>query len=317
MPGTVVIVDVGQGDCTIAVDAETREALLVDCNEGHHNAAVQALEELKFSELRAAVVTHSHMDHVGGVLDVLEQLDDRFTGALYLNHDTLVAMPRFTDESDDNKTKVRAMLGRVYEYAGRVSRAQSDIGPQSLGTMRWAMLAPSYGQLVTAVAKGRPNLGSGIVLIESEGQQVVVGGDAQLETWQALEDPPNRPVVRWPHHGGHVSTSPDAHRLLLDLLDPTAVLVSVGAGNPYGHPADDFFLAVADHGSRLLCTQATSKCTAGAAGRACAGSIRIDLLSGGEPQVTPSQLNHDTFIRSLGTAQCLVSEHANGAAEAS
>ena len=31
-----VIVDVGQGDCTVAVDRDTKEALLIDCNEDHH-----------------------------------------------------------------------------------------------------------------------------------------------------------------------------------------------------------------------------------------------------------------------------------------
>ena len=310
MPATVMIVDVGQGDCTVAVDSETKNALLVDCNAGHHEAAVAALEELDFSELSAAVVTHSHLDHFGGVLDVLEQLEERFTGMLYYNHDTLATMPRHTDGSDDNKPKVRALLRRFLElFEERVSRAHSDIPPQTLGTMTWTLLAPSYTQLIRAVASGNPNLASGIVLIESEGRSVVVGGDAQLEVWKAVQaELPSQSIVRWPHHGGKISESSGGHRSLLRLLNPTAVLVSVGANNQYDHPSDDFFTAMAGHSSRLLCTQVTGKCTVDRPSGQCAGSIRIHLASGSEAQPTPSRPDHDAFVRMLGAARCLSSE---------
>ena len=306
MPATVMIVDVGQGDCTVAVDSDTKKALLVDCNAGHHAAAVTALEELDFSELSAAVVTHSHLDHFGGVLEVLELLKERFTGVLYYNHDSLVAMPRHTDESDDNKPKVRALLRRALELGERVSRAQSDIPSQTLGTMTWTVLAPSYHQLLRAVVRGSPNLASGIVLIESEGRNVLVGGDAQLEVWNSIQaEVPSQSIVRWPHHGGRISQSDGGHRSLLRLLNPTVVLVSVGANNQYDHPNDDFFAAVADHSSRLLCTQVTGKCAVGGPGGRCAGSIRIHLASGSESQPTPSRPDHDAFVRMLGAARCL------------
>ena len=305
MPGTVVIVDVGQGDCTIAVDHDTKQALLIDCNEHYHLEALAALEEMGYSELKAVVVTHSHIDHFGGVLDVLKHLPERFTGALHFNHDTLLAMPRSTDESEDNKSKVRALLRRMFDYSDQVVRAQPDIGPQTLGSMSWRLLAPSQPQLIRAVASGNANLASGIVLIESEGKTVVVGGDAPLKIWkQVREDLPTRSIVRWPHHGGYISTSDTGQATLLELLDPEAVLVSVGANNDHGHPSDEFFAAVSEHGSRLLCTQATTKCT-GTTGSRCAGSIQIDLTSASGPKLIPARPEHDTFVQSLKAARCL------------
>ena len=305
MPGTVVVVDVGQGDCTIAVDHDTKQALLIDCNEHHHRQALAALEEMDYSELKAVVVTHSHIDHFGGVLDVLKHLPERFTGALHFNHDTLLAMQRSTDESEDNKFKVRALLRRMFDYSNQVVRAQSDIGPQTLGSMTWRLLAPSYPQLIRAVAAANANLASGIVVIESEGKTVVVGGDAPLKIWQQVrEDLPTRSIVRWPHHGGYISSSNTGHATLLELLDPEAVLVSVGANNIHKLPSDEFFAAVAARGSRLICTQATTKCT-GATGLRCAGSIQIDLTSAGGPTPIPARSDHDTFVQSLKAARCL------------
>ena len=302
MTATLMIVDVDQGDCTIAVDSETKRALLVDCNRGHHQQAIAALQSLGFTELCAAVVTHSHSDHFGGVLDVLEELHERFTGVLFLNHDTLLAMPGTTK----NKNILRAVLTRALELGDRVSRAHADLGTQTLGTTTWTLLAPSYPQLLRAVAAGQPNLASGIVLIESEGKSVIVGGDAQIDAWKDAESRlPTGSIVRWPHHGGEISRSRGAHQSLLQLLDPTAVLISVGARNRYSQPSNEFFEAIKDHGGQLLCTQATAKCTAGGAGKVCAGSIRVALTTGSSPQPQTSTPDHKTFVQGLGSAQCI------------
>ena len=302
MPATLMVVDVGQGDCTIAVDHGTKRALLVDCNQGHHEQAIAALESLEFTELCAAVVTHSHTDHFGGVLDVLDELKERFTGVLFLNHDSLLAMPG----TIKNKNIVRALLTRALELEHRISRAHDDIGPQTLGTTTWTLLAPSYPQLLRAVAAGQPNLASTIVLIESANKSVIIGGDAQIDSWEAVQSRlPKGSIVRWPHHGGRISRSQGAHQSLLQMLNPISVLVSVGADNAYSHPSDEFFQAVKHHGSQLLCTEATAQCTAGGAGKVCAGSIRIQLTSGSGPLPQPSRHAHPAFILGLGSARCI------------
>ena len=191
---------------------------------------------------------------------------------------------------------MRALLRRMYVYKDQIMRAQSDMEPQTLGSMTWRLLAPSYPQLIRAVALADSNLASGIVVIESEGKTVVVGGDAPLEVWEQVQaELPTRSIVRWPHHGGYISSSDTSHQSLLEMLDPEAVLVSVGANNSYGHPSDEFFEAVSEHGTRLLCTQATTKCT-GIAGWRCAGSIQIDLTSASGPKLLPARPGHGTFV---------------------
>ncbi|WP_419932314.1 ComEC/Rec2 family competence protein [Candidatus Poriferisodalis sp.] len=305
MSASVMVVDVGQGDCTVAVDTATGHALIVDCNIGCYEQAIIALGQLGFTEVRAAVVTHSHMDHFGGMIEVLTSLEERFTGVLYLNHDTMIANPGTVE----SRTGLKGLLKRALVYGDRVSRAHADIGRQQLGdTTSWTLLAPTYPQLLRAVAAGQPNAGSGIVLIESEGRSAIIGGDAQISAWrEAIRMMPSRSIVRWPHHGGKIGSvvSADAHGELFQLLDPAAVLVSVGANNNHGHPSPEFFRAAQSHNSQLLCTQVTAQCTGGTPGGVCAGSIRVDLAGSRPPHPTPSEPNHSAFVQQLPNAHCV------------
>lgn len=303
MPGTVVIVNVGQGDCTVAVDQETRAGLLVDCNRGHHGAAISELEKLGFSELSAAVVTHTHLDHFEGVIEVIEILKERFTGTLYYNHDHFISVHQSASGWTFNKPKLIGLLRRALSFEPRLQRAQPDIGPQTLGAMTWTLLAPTHPQLTRAIVEGNPNFASAIVLIEFGDRSVVIGGDAPLEVWRAVQDQlPEKSIVRWPHHGGKIAGS---HDDLFDLLNPSDVIVSVGATNTYGHPDDDFFAAASRSNCRLRCTQATRKCGPPSEEDMCAGSIRIDFGAGGRPGIQASRADHDAYVSGLASPRCL------------
>ncbi|MCQ3812240.1 MAG: MBL fold metallo-hydrolase [Acidimicrobiia bacterium] len=303
MPGTVVIVDVGQGDCTIVVDRDTKKGLLVDCSAGHYGTAISELEGLEFSELSAAIVTHSHLDHFEGVIETIEILKERFTGTLHYNHDSFISAHQHEDGWKYNKPKLIGLLRRAYSFQPRLQRAQPDIGTQELGTMTWTLLSPTHSQLTEAIIKGNPNLASAIMVIDIDGQSVVIGGDAPLKVWKAIQGQlPEHSIVRWPHHGGRIAGS---HDDLFALLNPSDVLISVGSTNTYGHPSEDFFVAASGHGSRLRCTQATKKCDSGSEGGMCAGSIRIVFDTDREPQFHTSRPNHNNFIKHLDTPRCL------------
>jgi len=303
MTVTIACVDVGQGDCTVAVDEETGEGLLIDCRSGSHERAVEELQHLGLKELRDALVSHSQLDHFGGVLDTLERLAERFTGILYFNQDSLKPAG---EEGKEAGRRLRALITRASELGDRVKRAEDTTPPATIGSLSWQLLAPNYHEVLNAVSKRDPNLASGIVLLTAGSHTAVIGGDAQLATWERIaERIPKGAVVRWPHHGGAIDAKADAHAKLRDLLRPATVIVSVGATNGNGHPTGAFFAALGGHPGRLLCTQATPACvTGGGAGGVCAGTIRIRIGNAGDPTITTTPTDHAAVIAAYGNGQC-------------
>jgi len=68
-------------------------------------------------------------------------------------------------------------------------------------------------------------------------------------------------VFKFPHHGSWYDGEPSLSRIL-ELVDPSVVVISVGSTNSYGHPSvETLNLLRSHHGNvRFLCTQATDKC---------------------------------------------------------
>src|SRR5689334_338722 len=80
----VWFLNVGQGDCTFAIDHRTRSAILIDCPSGSVKALV-GVAQRENAVLDTAIVTHWDLDHYGGIARAAAALSAR--QVLY-NHDT-------------------------------------------------------------------------------------------------------------------------------------------------------------------------------------------------------------------------------------
>ncbi|HEX4081632.1 MAG TPA: hypothetical protein VHX40_01620, partial [Acidimicrobiales bacterium] len=252
------------------------------------------------------IASHSQMDHFGGLLNILEMVGDRFAGELHFNQDSMLAMPVASDREKNLAGKrLRALLHRARQYGERLRHATPTSSPVVVGSLSVDILSPTPYEVVTAVATNDPNLASAVVVLRTEGRSIVLGADAQMSTWERIADQlPKGAIVRWPHHGGSIGPA-GSHARLIAILEPTDVLVSVGATNSYGHPSTEFFTAAQSMPAVLRCTQATSTCAAGG-GRLgpCAGAIRVEFSGRNGTLITTEVADHDERIEALGNAQC-------------
>jgi competence protein ComEC len=202
----VRVLDVGQGDA-ILLDPPEGEPVLVDA--GPDGAEVEReLRRLGIRELAAAVVTHDQSDHAGGMPDLL------------------AALPV-------------ARLGLCAESPLRGAAIASGTEPVSMceggelrsGELRLTALWPPP-ELASAWRED-PNRLSLVLLAEWRHFSILLTGDAEAEAVPL--DPGAVDVLKVAHHG-----SADAGLgPLLERTVPKLAVISVGAGNPYGHPTSE------------------------------------------------------------------------------
>jgi competence protein ComEC len=213
----VTFLDVGQGDAALLQVPGV--AVLVD--EGPPDARVaDRLARLGIGRLSLLVLTHPQRDHIGGAAAVLRRLS---VDAL-LDPVQPSESPYETEALEEARTRrVRFVPART----GEVLR---------LGELRIVVIWPDGPG-----APGEdPNQHAVVLLASYRSIDVLFTADAESDVTGRLPIPPVE-VLKVAHHGSADPGLPD----LLEGLRPLVAVISVGAGNDYGHPTDSTLAALA------------------------------------------------------------------------
>lgn len=212
---TVTAIDVGQGDAFLVESPQAR--ILIDA--GGDEAAARWLRHHGRRHLDLVIVTHPHLDHVGGVPEVLRRL----------RVDAVWYRPVPTD-----------LPAAAEVLAVAAARAVPVVGPEPgqqvrVGDLDLEVLHPPPGRPYRW-SRSEPNDTSIVVRITWGDRRVLATGDIEEPAQQELlaERPMQlrAELLLVPHHGAG-TTEP----AFLTAVAPQVALISVGHGNPYGHPA--------------------------------------------------------------------------------
>jgi competence protein ComEC len=214
--------DIGQGDA-ILVEGPSGETLLIDGGPDPDLVLRRLGEALPWWQRRIDVVllTHPHQDHVAGLLAVL----DRYQVGLVIDPDRPYPNPtyaRFLEEAraEPGARLVEARFGQIL-----------DLGPGA--SLR--ILFPAPADVAAPLPDGDINNASAVGMLRFGGFTALLTGDAKgpieaLLGQRDLLEPID--VLKVGHHGSNASTTLP----FLETLHPAAAIISVGTGNPYGHP---------------------------------------------------------------------------------
>lgn len=222
-----MFLDVGQGDAILL----QRESAQVLVDGGAGMGVVRRLsEELPWFDKTIEVVisTHPDRDHLEGLLHVIERYGVKLVVLPYVSHSS-----QLYGEWLARLEKLRAEGNTEFRFAE--AGQAITIADFSIG-----VLGPSQ-EVLAATRPSKTNNASVITRVDFPNLSFLLTGDAEAGIENALVrrlgDTPllNVDVLKAGHHGSKTSTTQG----LLDATSPSAVVISVGADNSYGHPHPD------------------------------------------------------------------------------
>jgi competence protein ComEC len=220
----VSVLDVGQGDAILLQPAGA-PAILVD--GGPSGDGLESdLRTAGVTRLGAAIVTHDQSDHAGGIRELLGRLPIGRLLYAVLGRPTL-------SEADAAGVPTRRL--------GRGSELRS-------GRLRLDVLWPP-AELLAGPHRGEdPNQLALVAVIRWRRFSMLLTADAEAESVPL--DPGPIDVLKVAHHGSDDAGLGD----LLERAHPRLAVISVGAGNPFGHPTPATLATLAAHGVNVLRT---------------------------------------------------------------
>jgi competence protein ComEC len=256
--------DVGQGDGAVLRTPRGRWVVIdagpaSERSDAGTRVVVPFLERHGAGSVAAVVISHAHLDHIGGVTAVL----DRFPVGEVLEPAAPVSDPLYTGFLS-GLARRRIAWHPVHTGEGF-----------TLDGVRFTVLHPEpswrgWGDDV--------NEDSVVLLVEYGGFQALFAGDAGFPAEEVLRARVGRvDVLKVGHHGSRGSTG-DAW---LDSLRPRLAIISVGR-NDYGHPAPATLARLAAHDVPVRRTDQEGTITVSTDGdrmrvRTARGSLELDV----------------------------------------
>ena len=231
----VHILDVGQGDATL-LRLPTGAWVAVDAGpaspggwDAGHRRVLPYLRRQGARRLEILVLTHAHLDHLGGAPALLRGIPVRGV----LEPARVTASGAYLETLREAKSREvgwwPAEAGRRIERGGvRIDVLHPEPRPGG-----WPGIGPGAGRAPDEGPGADPNRVSVVLLVRYGEGSFLLTGDAYEDVEVAmLPHLPRLTLLKAGHHGSRTSTS----RALLDATSPDLAVISAGDGNRYGHP---------------------------------------------------------------------------------
>lgn len=213
---TVHFIDVGQGDA-IAIQSPGDQWVLIDGGDVEAGAAVVVpyLTRQGVKKLDLVIMTHPHSDHIGGLVDVVQSFPIKQVIADGQVHTTRIFERLLLAIKERNIPFALARRGQVYD----------------LGSGATLTILHPYALVFDSM-----NDNGVVARLDYKAVSFLFTGDGESEMEKDLlrsNLPLKSDVLKVGHHGSETSTT----AAFLARVSPKIAVISVGEGNPFGHPS--------------------------------------------------------------------------------
>ncbi len=236
------VLDVGQGDA-ILLRTPRGNTALIDGGPGATPLLNGVGKELPFWQrnLNLVVLTHPHDDHLTGLVDLL--------GRYRVDE---VVQTAFTPTTRTQEEWLRTLKDRAVTVY--YARSGEEIGFQGEPDVSLRVLSPATPGAAAELKGGGLNNTSIVMKLSYGSENILLEGDAQVDAEDEMvrREAPElaAQVLKVGHHGSSTSSSAP----FLKQVQPQVAIISVGAGNSYGHPTSQTLQALQKAGAKVLRT---------------------------------------------------------------
>lgn len=214
---TIEMLDIGQGDATLIRTQD--EVIMIDTGDiDMRDKLVKLLKDRNITTIDKLIITHPHADHIGGAYALFKNFTVK---AVYDNGDTTT--------TQTYKTYLKNIKEQNISYQQLKAGDEVDFG----GNVKFKVFSPTQGML-----KNDKDLNNNSIIgqLRYKDFTMMFTGDcereAEMNVVKTYGNEIQSLVLKSPHHGSKTSSSDT----FLKALQAKDVLISVGAGNDYGHP---------------------------------------------------------------------------------
>jgi competence protein ComEC len=233
------VIDVGQGDA-VAVRTPRGRWILTDAGRAWNGGDAGRSTVVPYlrrygGAVALFVLTHPHADHAGGAATVMRAL-----------HPAAYWDGAYAGTSDPYRASLAAA------DSGGVPWQRAHPGDTlSVDGVTLRVLAPDS---LWMSGLRDPNAASVVTLVEYRDVRFLLTGDAEAGEEERLVErygaTLHAAVLKVAHHGSKTSSTPE----FLAAVHPRLAIISVGAGNSYGHPSAETLAALARAGVAVMRT---------------------------------------------------------------
>ncbi len=222
----VYYIDVGQADSILIINQN--QSMLIDAgNNDDGQDVVKFIKERGVSKLDYVIGTHPHEDHIGGLDDVINEID---IDKIYL--------PKIQTNTKTYESVLEAIQNKNKSINSLQKGDKITLGEVELEVMTDSILD-----------KENLNLASNIIKLEFNGISFLFTGDAEAENEKTINWE-NIDILKVGHHGSTTSSSSK----FIKQIKPKYAIISVGKDNSYGHPHKEIIKRLENIGSEILRT---------------------------------------------------------------
>ncbi|MBP5305855.1 MAG: MBL fold metallo-hydrolase [Lachnospiraceae bacterium] len=208
----VHMLDIGHGDA-ILIQVSNKNILIDTGEEKYYEQLKTQLDHFRVKKVDSLILTHPDSDHIGSADKVIANYDV-----------TNVYMPKKSSSSREYSETISAL-------------SSARITPVNPNEGDFLPLACDLTAQVLSVDEGDTNNSASIVMrLDYYNNSFLFTGDApaKVENTIMSKYDVDVDVLKVAHHGSDYSSP----ILYLKTVSPEFALISVGAGNSYGHPCD-------------------------------------------------------------------------------